>query len=759
MAAASFEPAQPDEEIALPLDGPPLIWALGFANGPLLYGLAAAAAPILLHLWNRRKFRERRWAAMRFLVEAIRKNQRRIRIEQWLLLAIRCLLVIFVVLAMAKPFLEGLGNVIPGRRTHRVLVLDSSLSMGRSVADAGGGSSRFEQAKTVAERLAGDSRRGDAVSLVLMGSPPRVVIGDPSPNLAEVQKEIEELTLTHGATDLEASFEAIDRVLDASPIAQKEVIFLTDLQATSWRSRPGEGEGGGDEGLKQIIERLEARGPRSVVIDLGREGEENRAIVNLEVLSPVVTPSRTVLVRATVRNFGPSRADGVRVRLTTDGRVGPEQLVDLPVGEDVPVVFNQRFATAGDHVIEASIDEDSLALDDNRRLVVPVRESVGVLLVDGDAKAEPFQAETDYMAVALAPAESSPGEPDLIRVEVLPDSRFAGRDLGSYDVVALCNVAQFSPAEVAALDDFLKLGGGVIVFGGDQMMAENYNRLLYNDGRGLLPAAVGPARGDETGKGASFRFDPLGYRHPLLTDFRNQPDPVTAGLTQVRTWRYNELKPPKDSTAQVALAFDDGSPAVIERPRHRGVVFQVATSADADWTNWPVHQGYPPIMQKMVLEAAAGRAAERNIRVGAPYDQALPAAGAGAPVTVATPGGKSIPGRLKAEEGLSRLHFEQTDAAGAYNATIGPPLAQEVVFAANPDPAESDPAKLDEAGLAQRVPGWRFVRLTNWRELSRDAASVGRKGELHRPLLYGVLLLLLVESVAAWKFGHNDSRG
>ncbi len=62
-----------------------LIFALGFANLPLLYGLAAASVPILIHLLNRRKFREVPWAAMRFLLAAIRKNQRRIRIEQWLL--------------------------------------------------------------------------------------------------------------------------------------------------------------------------------------------------------------------------------------------------------------------------------------------------------------------------------------------------------------------------------------------------------------------------------------------------------------------------------------------------------------------------------------------------------------------------------------------------------------------------------------------------------------------------------------------------
>ena len=97
----------------------PLVWALGFANVPLLYGLAAASVPIVIHLLNRRKFREVPWAAMRFLLAAIRKNRRRIRIEQWLLLAIRTLMVLLVVTAMAKPFLETFrrGDRRAGGRT------------------------------------------------------------------------------------------------------------------------------------------------------------------------------------------------------------------------------------------------------------------------------------------------------------------------------------------------------------------------------------------------------------------------------------------------------------------------------------------------------------------------------------------------------------------------------------------------------------------------------------------------------------------
>jgi len=728
------------------------ILALGFANAGLLYGLAAASIPILIHLLNRRKRREVRWAAMRFLAAALAKNQRRIRVEQWLLLALRCLLVALVVGAMAKPFLESFGDVIPGRRTHRVIVLDASMSM----AARAGGSTRFDQAKAVAAQLLKDSRRGDAASLVLMGDPPRVVVGEPSANLEEVRKEVAELSAGDGGVDLAATFEAVDRVMEASSIPQKELVVLSDLQASSWRPR-GDGASA-DEGLRRAVERIEARRPRSMVVDLGKAGAGNRAVVGLEADRPVITPGTTVVVTAMVRNFGPAAAEGVRVRLAADGRLGPEQVVDLPVGDAVPVVFNQQFAGPGDHVLEASIDEDALPPDDRRFLVAPVREAVRVLLVDGDLRSEAFLAETDFLAQALAPGDSAEGAPEPIRVEVVPESQLARRDLAAYDVVALCNVSQFSPPEVRSLEGFLAQGGGVVVFPGDQSSAENYNRLLFDGGRGILPASIGDVVGDPAKKEGAFRFDPLGFRHPILADFRNQADPVVAGLTQTQVWGYYKLALPPDSPARVALAFDDGDPAVIESARRPGRVFLAALPADAAWSNWPAHRSYPPVMNALILEAASGRQSDRTVAVGRPFDQAFPAAAAGAEADVATPKGAVEATRLAADGGLARLHFEKTDAAGAYRVKVGPPAPAELAFAANPDPAESDPAKLDRAGLAERLPGWKFVLLDNGRELARDAASVGRRGELHRPLLYGVLAMLMIESFAAWRFGRAGSR-
>ncbi len=93
----------------------PHILAFGFANFLLLGWLAAASVPILIHLWNKRQYREVSWAAIEYLLAAMRKNSRRMRIEQLLLLAVRTLLVVLLVLAVAQPYFDQIGlPFVPG---------------------------------------------------------------------------------------------------------------------------------------------------------------------------------------------------------------------------------------------------------------------------------------------------------------------------------------------------------------------------------------------------------------------------------------------------------------------------------------------------------------------------------------------------------------------------------------------------------------------------------------------------------------------
>ena len=103
-----------------------------FLNQILLAGLAASAIPIIIHLLSKRRFRIVDWAAMEFLLDAERRNRRRIRLEHLILLLLRCLAVLLLALLVARPYLRPTGlaaSAVGSARVEHVVLLDDSQSM------------------------------------------------------------------------------------------------------------------------------------------------------------------------------------------------------------------------------------------------------------------------------------------------------------------------------------------------------------------------------------------------------------------------------------------------------------------------------------------------------------------------------------------------------------------------------------------------------------------------------------------------------
>ena len=144
--------------------------AFGFLSPWMLWGLGLGGIPVVIHLLHRRRYREMTWAAMRFLSAAIRKQSQRMKLEQWLLLAVRTAILLLIALALAGPTVDSLSAFLPsgtGAPTHRILVLDASLSLGATDH----GRSRFDQARDIARQLMQTSHEGDAWNLVRVGGP------------------------------------------------------------------------------------------------------------------------------------------------------------------------------------------------------------------------------------------------------------------------------------------------------------------------------------------------------------------------------------------------------------------------------------------------------------------------------------------------------------------------------------------------------------------------------------------------------------
>src|SRR5579872_1805715 len=108
---------------------------MSFLSFAFLFALPLAAAPLVLHLFDRQRNVVIEWGAMQFLVQAARRRTSARRLREWLLLLLRTLAVLCLVLALARPLVRSRWSGAGDRREH-ILVIDNSLSMMRA-ADRG----------------------------------------------------------------------------------------------------------------------------------------------------------------------------------------------------------------------------------------------------------------------------------------------------------------------------------------------------------------------------------------------------------------------------------------------------------------------------------------------------------------------------------------------------------------------------------------------------------------------------------------------
>jgi len=744
--------------------------AFDLASPAMLGWLAAAAAPLLIHLWSRRRYREMPWAAMEYLLAAIKASRRKFTIEQWLLLAIRTLVIVLVVLAVAEPFLAG-GPLAftPGERTLRVLVLDGSYSM----AYKPGETSRFEAAKALAAEIVDQSPQGDGFALVLMSSPPRVVVGTPVFEPTDFLPALESLALEHTSVDLSATLAGVEQLVSQARrehpgLRRHEVYFLTDLCRVGWavdrRQRPAEPPGqpplaaptGSDHATAdQLLRRAERlAGIAAVtVLDVGQSDAENAAATGLRTAAAFVTVGESVDLEAELKNFGRTPRNRQLVELAVDGRRVRQQQVDLPAGGEASLVFSYPFETAGDHAVEVRLAGDQLDVDDRRYLAVPVKEAVQVLCVDGRPSGRPFGGAADFLAYALSPQYGS-GRLGRIRAHVVPETAILELDLAPYDALFLADVAQFTSSEAGVLESYARRGGSTVFFLGPQVLAHRYNEELTAEGTGgvdLLPARLGPLVDQP-----QFRLDPLGYEHPIASAFRGHE---RSGLLTTPVRKHYKLLVPDDSSSKVALATSNRDPLVVERPLGRGRVVLVATSADVSWTPMPMWPSYVPIVQEILAFAVADELGERNLTVGQALADSEARLSGDAAVTIGLPDGRSEPLELRNEGDAAAWSYADTSASGFYAVETGPPVDGSKFFAVNVDTAESDLARISPEELREEIwPGVPFEYRTTWEQPEATPAGASiRTSSLAKTLLYAVLALLFVETFLARRFGYHGT--
>jgi hypothetical protein len=728
------------------------LFAFGFGNLAMLGWLAAAAAPLLIHLWSRHRFREAPWAAMQFLLAAMRKNARRLQLQQWLLLAVRTLIILLIVLAVAEPYGERLLAGGTSGPAHKIIVIDGSYSM----AYRENGTTNFRRAKQLAIDLVQASHPADAFTVILMSSNRRMVVRDPTFDHAGVATQIESLSQPQAGAKLPETIalirEAIaDRAKQNMP-PRREVYFFTDLQARTWEGLVKPTQTPDTDKQPSIAAEVASLGEQAalVVVDLGHVDASNLAIESVSTTSAVVTTSRETGVSAVLHNFSREASSKVRVELLVDDVATSEQTLDIAAGGEAAIHFTHRFSTAGEHTVTVRATGDRLELDNSRSLVVPVRDEIRVLCVAGR------EGAAKYLVSALNP---NPSGDSPIRPIIVADGELADTPLADFDCVFLCNVAQLTANEATRLTRYVESGGGLVIFLGNQTMPASYNGLSEaskGSQQTLLPATIGDVVSQP-----QFGLDPLNYRHPIVAPFRGRE---RAGLLTTPISRHFKLEIAKGRPGvEVAAALPSGDPLIVTAPFGRGRTVLVGTDGSLSsvdpasgepWTTWPTWPSYLPIVHELLAFASGGQQTLWQRLVGAPLTGSLSnetaaSIGSGG-LHIARPDGRTEPVSLQSTPAGKEWRYTNTDISGIYTLR-GLPKGQTQRFAVNVDTAEGDVARINP----QQLPTAIKVR-SNWEgETGGAKTQTTAQAGLNTSLLWGALALLFAESFMAWQFGRG----
>lgn len=697
--------------------------SLFFLHPLYLFGLAAASLPVLIHLLNRRRLKRVRFPAVKFILLSQKRISRSYRLRHWLLLALRTLAVVFLALLLANPiFQTGAGLFAGGGPVALVVLLDNSLSMKWS-----GDGDGFKQAKEAARLLISNLNAGDRAALITTDISGKEALRLKSEK-AVLLRELEQTELADGSANFSAALTKAYELLNI-PAGQKEIRLITDLGLTGW-----------DQFSTSSLKQYDPSIPFKTIRIGNKQKPLNGTVKAVRLASQGVGVNLPIDLEATIANFGDREIKDLLVQLSIDGQNKEQKLATIPAKGETTVGFQTRLSGDGGHFGQVALKKEGMAGNPSSNFALDAQAKIKILVVDGDPQTSLVQSETFFLSRALNPAGDKDSSMFLPTVIIQDGLNTAA--LESYQVVVLCNVATLSDGVLAKLQDFVRQGGGLLIFSGDKLPAEYYNQRLAS----YLPAQlhdkkVGPEPSGE-------KIDKVDVTHPALQNFSDAL--LLEALKSARVWGYTRAVPVGKS---VLIALGNGDPLMLEQKAGNGRVILITTSADRDWSDLPLKTAYLPLLQSTATYLAGGKRGglDGGIAVGTAKEIALPANTVGKALHITKPNKLGAEVSVGADKDRALAKFEDNDRAGIYR--VGLPLGVDKdsgapqLYAVNPPFLESRLEEISERELQEKL------RPIRTEVLPVEALKQGgQRTDMALPLLALLIVTLLLEGWLAQRF-------
>lgn len=554
---------------------------MNFLNPFFLLGALSVAIPVVIHLINLRRPQKVSFSTLAFFEELQKSTIRKIRIKQYILLALRVLAVLMLALALARPLLSPtLGGTSDANEPKlAVLLMDNSPSMSRVGAEG----PFFEQARQIARKVVESSKSNDRFIIAGTNSSEQ---GLQMVNAARAMDLLEEVEISNTGNHINQTIGMVANQLKNSAMQQGVIYLLTDAQESQLNDLKELKDLGLDDNRQLGLQ----------VITLGSSNQPNIAVSDIQLQSRMLSQGNPVSLQVEVRNYGNAGAANQFVSLEVGGRMAGQYEVNLEPGETKQLGFEIVPQKVGDISGKVVIEGDEVSYDNERYFVMNIPQTRSVLLInETEDDASEF---VSYLQPALEAARRSNTQIEFTR------KKPAEVDQSNWlqnDVIILDGLQEIPEYWSEDLQRYVQNGNGLLFFPSEQGNIENYNSFL-----GLFNA------GRFTGiRGEYASFKPVGRiaglveGHPILEGIFDKEEEEEIQVDLPELFYYYQFQQASSTGSYTVLSSTTDDEILIEQRFGDGRMLVSTLGTDPGWSNFPVNALFAPIYYRSVLYAAA----------------------------------------------------------------------------------------------------------------------------------------------------------
>ena len=720
------------------------IWATLAAIG--------VAVPIIIHLLYRKNRKETDWAAMELLRRALVVRSGQIKLEDFIILLLRCLTLLLLAAALLRPILKD-SDLIGDQKVGMVVAIDDSLSMNH------GATTRFENAIEKARQVIGTSQPGDKISIVFLNEksiddpnkiPLRAADYDPT-KINSILDEAKKSGASNHQSNLENSIPLLKEMSEEMKAGTKEIHIITDAQQSDWNGLSSEAKG------------ILAGIPASIyILPVNSENDDNRSITSLKYVSGPLNNSGVARFEATVKNFGTNDANSGNIEFYQDGNLVSRQTLGvIASGSSKVIPFLANYNKPGDLSITAKISKDNLSEDNSRNTVVNVRPSISVLCATDSANEGLGNSTNSLFFLENALRLRSSDEEAGIQVTSVDSSDLTLETFNNYDVIILANVSSPSIEIANRLKTFTEKGGSLILFAGENINAEKYGQTFGTPSESILPAIIGNKKTASEENENLFSLDVPTSDHPLATVVKSMSEET---INSAKIKSLVDLQPTEGSQVILSLV-EDKSPVLVSKEVGSGSVILCSTSADRSWSDMVLHPIYAIMIQQAVTTTTSkpeSRLAMVHSSKTVNIEGAMPSSAKLQKMIIAgeETEGEIEPSEIKTSQDnnsfKAEIDAQDINDTGVYQITNNEGKILGAI-AVNSNPSESNVKVAAADALKESIGAAGNIKIIDG---SPDAVLNDRKGsDLTSLLLFLCIVCFVLQSILAKIFTNKISKG